>query len=73
VLDPQVSHAADSDAADGVVSDFILAAAALLGLKPESEWRDDIAANFKLIAAAIASIDAVMPADDVESAMVFSA
>ena len=66
--DPEVSHAAD-----GVFSDYILAATALLGLKPKSEWHDDIVANFTLIAAAIAAIDGVMPSDDVESAMVFEA
>jgi hypothetical protein len=68
VLDPRVS-----DAAEDVFSDYIVATVALLGLKTESEWRTEIAANFRLIAAAAAAIAAVMPADDVESAMVFRA
>lgn len=62
-----------TDAERGGLSCYITATAAMLGLTIEPEWRDAVAINFGLLAAAASAIDEIMPADHVEAAVVFRA
>lgn len=62
---PTVDHA--------ISADYITAGATLLGLAIEPNWLVAVAANFQLLASAATLVEAALPDEETESALVFEA